>query len=167
MWHDIFFDKTGVFQWASIAAIASLLAFISSLVSLAVTSMQAKKNRKSTTLVNLRLQELKDLREEGAALLSLINAFLNKRNVKLNPNNKMISKTDPLINKLDMHLNKLSSKLYLHTSQSLNLASEIALNQLLVFNLKDINELVEIKINIDEALDTYSRTEYEEIEKNL
>lgn len=75
MWYSIFFDKSGVFQWAGVAAIVSFLAFVSTVISLVVTWIQGKKTRKSTTLVNLRIQELKEIREEGAALISTIRVF--------------------------------------------------------------------------------------------
>ncbi|PEK39293.1 hypothetical protein CN586_28875 [Bacillus toyonensis] len=171
MWHDIFFDKNGVFQWASIAAMVSFLAFVSSLISIGVTSMQGKKNRRSTTLVTLRIQELKDLREQGVATILLIRSYLNEKNVRLNPSNANILKTDPIINELSIHLSKLYSKVYRYTFDGSEHGSEllitIGLNQLVLLNLNTTQQLVEIDIKLYDALDTYSGVEYQEIKKML
>ncbi|HFK1752601.1 TPA: hypothetical protein ACGXP3_002976 [Bacillus cereus] len=167
MWYSIFFDKSGVFQWAGVAAIVSFLAFVSTVISLVVTWIQGKKTRKSTTLVNLRIQELKEIREEGAALISTIRVFLNERNVRINPDNKVILETDPIVNKLDAHFNKLYSKLYRQTLHGGDLSIQISTNQILLYMLKETDQLVEIQINISQALDTYSRVEYMEIENSI
>lgn len=171
MWHDIFFDKNGVFQWASIAAIVSFLAFLSSIISIGVTSMQGKKNRRSTTLVTLRIQELKDLREQGAATILLIRSYVEEKNVRLNPSNANILNTDPIIHELSMHLNKLYSKVYRYTfdgsEHGSKLLTIIALKQLMLLNIDNIKQLGEIEITLYKALDEYSAAEYHEIQKML
>ncbi|MED3355619.1 hypothetical protein [Bacillus thuringiensis] len=171
MWHDIFFDKNGVFQWASIAAIVSFLAFVSSLISIGVTSMQGKKNRRSTTLVTLRIQDLKDLREQAVATILLIRSYVEEKDVKSNPSNENILNTDPIIRELNMHLNKLFSKVYRYTfdgsGHGSKLMTIIATNQIMLLNLDNIKQLVDIEIQLYKALDEYSAAEYQEIQKML
>ncbi|MGR5987195.1 hypothetical protein ACT7CT_09115 [Bacillus sanguinis] len=142
------------------------LTFVSTLTSLAVTWVQGTKNRKSTTLVNLRIQELKEIREEGGTLISLIKNFMNEKKMRMNADSGILN-IDPIINQLDMQLNRISSKLYRHTSQNLELQVKISYNQLLVLNLNHTDQLIEIQINIEQALGEYSRIEYAEIEQSL
>lgn len=162
MWYDIFFDKNSVFQWASIAAIVSFLAFVVTLLSLLVTWVQGKKNRKSTTLVNLRLEELKDLRKEGASIISLIDKILNER-----AKEKEILKTDPIINELDTSFNKLYSYLYRHTIHAVKLDLKITQCKMQLLSLKESHSLIDMRFDLEEAIKEYSRIEYEEIESYL
>ncbi|MCU4812780.1 hypothetical protein OCF19_21855 [Bacillus cereus] len=169
--YSIFFDQNNNFQWTSIAAIASFLAFFSSLIAIVVTSIQGKKNRKSTTIVNLRIQELKDLREQGAALVLLIRDYINERKVISNPGNTTIINTDPIINELDRKLSKLYSKVYRYTFEGSAHGSELLTNiymyKFLLFNLNSLQQLAEIEIKLHSAIEKYSRDEYKEINKIL
>ncbi|WP_068676054.1 hypothetical protein [Oceanobacillus sp. Castelsardo] len=166
MWHNIFFDQNHHFQWASIAAIISFLALCTTSVSVFLTYRQGKKNRKSTTLVNLRIEELKELREEAASLKLVINTFLNKRELEL-PVCETIKKTDPILNELHDQLNKMSSKLYRETYHAIELGNCISLYQMKLMDTEKVGLLTDLLVDVDEAIRKYSKIEYEEIEKQI
>lgn len=59
MWDNFLFDSEGVFQWASIAAIVSALALITSIINIYVSISQGKKNRAVNSIVSTKIEFLK------------------------------------------------------------------------------------------------------------
>lgn len=167
MWYDVFFDTDGVFQWASIAAIVSFIALCSTIVSIVLTHRQSAKNRKSSTLVNLRIEELKDLREEASKLISLINKFLKERSTINGSGVTAISNRDPLIKKMDEHFDKIYAKLYRETNHGTTLSLVIATNKARLLTLTSTQILVDISIELDKSFKAYSKIEYANIEKYI
>lgn len=163
---NILFDVNGNFQWAGVATIVSFLTFCSTLVSLIFTHKQAKQNRKSTTLVNLRLEELKELKELAITSISLIDSFILDKNAGVR-GNKPMSNSDPIISKLNTNFIKLQSILYRSTEHGYKLSSVISACQLKLMMLEDTMGLTDIRIRLDQAIEDYLVTEWNEIEKSI
>ena len=163
---NIFFDVEKNFQWASIAAIVSSLALCSTVASIIFTNRQAKQNRKSATLVKIRLEELKDLREEVVSSISLINAFIADKNTKVK-GNKPILKSDSIIAELNASFNKTKSILYRRTKHAGDFSVKISTCQLKLMMLEDTLGLTGIGIELNQAIDEYSVIEWNEVEKYI
>lgn len=163
---NILFDTNGNFQWAGVAAIVSFLAFCSTIVSMIFTQHQAKKNRKSSTLVRIRLEELKELREEVISSISLIDAFIEEKNSDVS-GNKNILPTDSINVKLSEKLSKIQSILYRRTLHGASFQVEVSACQIKLNMVEDTLGLVEIKIELDQAINKYSVIEWNEIEKSI
>lgn len=162
---EIFFDNLNNFQWSSIAAIASILALVTSILSIYVTKIENNKNRKSTTHVKLRIEELKEIREIAMELDSKINSYINQRSKEIGV--KSVSTTDTIVIILDSYLNKLQAMLYRESKHVSDFSIVISLNQLRLLNPKNTIQLTEISISMKKAINEYSRQELLEIEKHI
>ncbi|UBR28722.1 hypothetical protein LCG60_19080 [Bacillus sp. SD-4] len=168
MWHDIFFDKNGVFQWASIAAIVSGLALLSTIISIVLTQYQAKKNRKSSTLVSLRIEELKDVRKESGVVISTARAFAEKYKFEeVNIDDLEKHRNDPKVNEYSKQLSVLFSILYRNTPHAEKFIEKIEELDLELLKLKTVYELADWAQEFEFAVKEYSRIEYEEIEESI
>lgn len=163
-----FFDENGVFQWASIAAIVSGLALVSTIISIIFTQYQAKKNRKSSTLVSLRIEELKDVRKESGLAISTARAFVLKykfEEIHIDDLNKF--RDDPKLKEYSKQLSVLFSILYRnapHTEKFIEKMEELDMELL---QLKSVYELGDWCQEFEFAVKEYSRIEYEEIEDSI
>ncbi|MDR4442203.1 hypothetical protein [Bacillus cereus] len=168
MWHEIFFDKNGVFQWASIAAIVSGVALVSTIISIILTQYQAKKNRKSSTLVSLRIEELKDVRKESGLAISTARAFVEEykyNEIHIADLNSF--RDDPKLKEYIKQLSVLFSILYRNTPHTEKFIEKIEELDMKLLQLKSVFELGDWSQEFEFAVKEYSRIEYEEIEESI
>ncbi|MYL56348.1 hypothetical protein GLW20_02385 [Virgibacillus halodenitrificans] len=158
MWYDIFFDQNNNFQWASIAAIVSFFALCSTTISIFITQSQAKKHRKSSTLISLRIEELKEVRKEVSTIMSTVG---NLRSVTEK------SQYEEIIKIYVEHQNILFSILYRdnqHTEEFIEKIYQRDSEVLKLENKYDIGDWVQ---EFEFAAKKYSKIEYKEIEKHI
>ncbi|MED0990287.1 hypothetical protein [Bacillus nitratireducens] len=168
MWHDIFFDKNGVFQWASIAAIVSGLALVSTIISIILTQYQAKKNRKSSTLVSLRIEELKDVRKESGLAISTARAFVEEyKYSEIHIADLNSFRDDRKLKEYIKQLSVLFSILYRNTPHTEKFIEKIEELDMELLKLRTVNELADWAQEFEFAVKEYSRIEYEEIEESI
>lgn len=166
MLREIFFDQNNTFQWVSIAAITSVCAFISTAISIYLTQRQGNRNRKSTTLVHLRIDDLKEIRAEAISAISMVRGYIKKEQNQ-QQNTEIIIPTDPISIKLDTHLTMVQSKLYRESPQSRDISMAISMIQLRILKPFEKKELVHVQLQLQKAIDVYSKAEYNDIENYL
>lgn len=168
MLYNIFFDQNSNFQWAAIAAFVSFAAIILNGISLKVTSNQAKKSRKSSTLVSLRIEELKDVRRESGVVISTARAFVEKYKFeKVNIDDLEKHRNDPKLNEYSKQLSVLFSILYRNTPHAEKFIEKIEELDMELLQLKTVYELADWAQEFEFAVKDYSRIEYEEIEESI
>ncbi|PAF21400.1 hypothetical protein CHH49_10900 [Terribacillus saccharophilus] len=157
---EIFLDST--FQWAGVAAIISFLAACLNGISIYIHHLQGIKNRKTSTLLSLRIEDLKEVRKESIICLSIIKGYL-----KYDHQPKELTKDDSIVREIIDHLASLESKLYLHSIHSSSFSTLINTCQIKLLMIKTTEELTEVLIDLQTALQEYSESEYKEIESML
>lgn len=162
-----FFDQNNNFQWASIAAIISFLALCSTSISIYLTNVQGKKNRKSNTLINLRIEEFKELKMESNDLLSIINNYINDRNFRNVIGVKSISPEDPIKKELSLHFNKIKGKLYREDLYQGDFSIAISTCLIKLLHITNTEELTDIMLIFMQAQKEYFQREYNDIDNKL
>ncbi|GEL05487.1 hypothetical protein [Rummeliibacillus stabekisii] len=162
-----FFDQNNNFQWASIAAIISFLALCSTSISIYLTNVQGKKNRKSNTLINLRIEEFKELKMESNDLVSIINNYINDRNFRNVIGVKSISPEDPIKKELSLHFNKIEGKLYRKDLYQGDFSIAISTCLIKLLHLTNTQELTDIMVIFMQAQKEYFQREYNDIDNKL
>lgn len=165
---SIFFDQNNNFQWAAIATFVSLGAIFLNGFSLWITSNQAKQNRKSSTLVSLRIEELKDVRKQSGLAISTARAFVLKYNfeeINIDDLNKF--RDDHKLKEYSKQLSELFSILYRNTPHAEKFIEKIEELDMELLKLKSVYELGDWSQEFEFAVKEYSRIEYEEIEESI
>lgn len=163
---EIFYDNLNNFQWSSIAAIASLLSLCTSGISVYINVKQSNKNRKSTTLVKLHIEQLEKVRDIAMKIDSKINSYINKKN-NIGRGVKNIAKNDSIKTDLDNMLNELLAMLYQDTKHANEFRTICSLKQLWLMDLNNTATLTEINLTLKLALDKYTKCEHKKIEKSI
>ncbi|AEB29599.1 hypothetical protein CAR_c09060 [Carnobacterium sp. 17-4] len=162
MIEKIFFDNLGNFQWASIAAMISSLAFVTSLISISITIKQGEKNRKTSSLAALRIDELKEVRKNVSEIvnslhnLQYMEDFANKRQ-------NMVK----IPEKFTIHKNEIYALLYREEKHSKEFIQALILFEGNIINTENMLELPNLLDDFDAAAKDYSKKEYKEIENYI
>ncbi|PGK77781.1 hypothetical protein [Bacillus thuringiensis] len=165
---SIFFDQNNNFQWAAIATFVSLGAIFLNGISLWVTSNQAKQNRKSSTLVSLRIEELKDMRKESVLVISAARAFVEQHVFsEIHIDDLMKHKNDAKLREYVKQFSGLLSILYRNTSHAEKFLDKVDELDRELLKIKTVYELGDWAQEFEFAVKEYSKIEYKEIEDSI
>lgn len=163
MWHDIFFDQNSNFQWSSIAAFISFLAFCTSIVSIRMTKNQGTKNRKSSTLAILRIEELKEVRLKTAEINTLIRSLIEEGE-KFKGTNQIGTETK---NEIRSRIDVIISLLYRTTPHGEKFLEQLRLHHNGLKSGLSLFMMGELASDFETNAKIYSEIEYQEIEKYI
>lgn len=161
----LLWDSENNFEWASIAAIVSIFTLILSVYSIRVTQNQGNKNRKSTTLAQLRVEQLKEVRKNVSGLINSLHqldylvSIMKQRGSSVNE--AMIPE------RFIFHKNELFALLYQDNEHTKSLIKELSEFENKLIKNKEFMEIPLLIQKFDDATKEYSRTEYKEIEKYI
>lgn len=159
---EMFFDNLGNFQWVSIAAMISSLALLTSLISIYITIKQGEKNRKTSSLAALRIDELKEVRENVS---EIVNSLHNLQYMEDFANKKQNMVKIP--EKFTIHKNKIYALLYREEKHSKEFIQELSLFEKKIITTEHMLGLPNLLDDFDAAAKDYSKKEYIEIENYI